>query len=175
MADGARWVARGGWARDEVAYPDGRELGEPVDYVTCARQPVTQRPRYESRATGATEGFDGRLARDEVARRVLVRAHGEGWCKPAQERRVPERLSRLEDVDHLLFVHELHRAVPDHIEHLSGCAVLDENDLALGEPSQLERLGDPVQLARFEAVEWWMEREERDGVAVSPTGFGHSR
>src|SRR5437762_3407115 len=76
-----------------------------------ARQPLAQRPGDEPGARGPAEHGQGRLARKQVADRVLVRPDGERGSEPGQERRVPEALARLEDVDHLVLVHELHRPV----------------------------------------------------------------
>ena len=99
---------------DQLLDANRPELRQRVDEVARLDEPFPQRHRDPPRALRPPEHDERLLPRDHVADRVLVGPHREGRGEPRQERRMAEALARLEDVDGLALMDELHRARPDH-------------------------------------------------------------
>ena len=93
-------------------------------------------------------------------------ADGERRGEPRQKRRVAEALSRFEDVDYLLLVHKLHRAVSNDVEGLGWLAVLDERNVADAILAQSHCRSDLLDLRPLKAVKGRMPCEERRSVRV---------
>ena len=99
----------------------------------------------------------------------LARADGERGREPGQQRRMAEGLARLEHVDHLVAVVELHRARAHDVERVGRRPVLDQRRLAGGVGALRRRRGQRGQLVRRQPVEGRMAAEElRDVGAAQP-------
>ena len=118
-----------------------------------SRQPLSQRRGDVAGAGGAAEHLHRRLARHQVARCVLVSAHGESRRHTRQKRGMPEALTGLEDVDDLLLVEELHGALAYDEQMLCRLGVLDEYVLAGRVAACLRGGRDRRELVRGECIE----------------------
>ena len=136
-----------------------------------ACQTLPQRRSDEAGAGGTAQDGERLLARQQVADRVLVGADGERRREARQQRWVAEALARLEHVDYLIFVYELHRAVADHVEVLRRAAVLDEDGLAGGVGAGFDRRCDAEDLVGLDGVEGSEPGEE----ASDAGRVGHAR
>ena len=158
---------------NERAQMGGALLGLGMGDVAGADEPLPKRGGDELHASRARQHDPGGVGRDEEAHRGVAGVDVEGGRHPGEERRMPERLAGLEDVDRLLLVPQLDRPGADDVEPLRGGAVLGEDRRAGGVRPFLRRCGDPLELRLGEAVERRKPAEELCGRAIGLIGLDH--
>ena len=91
------------------------------------------RRRSLRRRTGRAPRSASSLRNQVADHGRLVTAHRERRCHPRQQRRMAEALTGLEDLDDLLLVDQLDRALDDDVQVVRRLTVLDEDVVADGE------------------------------------------
>ena len=131
-----------------------------VDGLPGAGQPLAHR-RGNKRDPGlGTEQAARRSGLKPHAPRGLVGPDREGRRHAGQQRRVTEALARLEHLDHLALVDQLHRAGEDHPQSGGRLAVLHQHHLA-GPQLAFDGGGDELpELVGVEAVEGRVPSQE---------------
>ena len=124
-------LAEHGRAVDELLDPDRCHLRERVHHVSGQCQTLPERGRDVAGAGRTAENRERLVAADQVADHGrLVTAHRECRRHACQQRRVAEALTGLQDLDDLLLVDELDRALDDDVQVVRRLAVLDEDVVA---------------------------------------------
>lgn len=140
-------------AVDQGAHPPRAELRQRVHRVAGADQAVTEAAGDVGHAGGVAEHPQRGTLADQQARDVGVRTHGERRGEAREQRRMAEALARLEHVDDLVAVDELHRPAAHDVEPGGGIAVLHQQRGARLAPHRHRRLGRRGQLLRRQRVE----------------------
>jgi hypothetical protein len=161
-------IAEDGRTADERRDAHRAHLGQPVHRMPGAHEPFAKRGRDESRTGRAAQERNRDVGRNQIADRVFMRPHGERGSQPSKQGRVTEGLPRLENVDGLVLVNELHRPAPDDVEVGGGRPVLDQSVFPGAVRARLDRPGDTLQLVLGEPRERWMAGEELGNVAYCP-------
>ena len=133
---------------------------QPVDRVTGTGQARAHRPCHVAHAGVRGEDAPGGRRAQQRTTRGLAGADGERGRHSAQQRGVPEALTRLEHHDRLALVQKLERAAQHGVQARRRHAVLDQNGLT-GLQADLPRPGHRRgELFRGELVERRLQREK---------------
>ena len=99
-------------------------------------------PRQERHPVPGREDAFGDLGLEQVTDGLLVGADGEGGLVAGEQRNVPEDLSLLMEVDHVISVQHLDRTGPDDVEEPSGLSTLHQDHVRGREELDPGRLDD---------------------------------
>ena len=158
---------------NQRAQMGGALLGLGMGDVAGADEPLPKRGGDELHARRARQHDPGGVRRDEQAHRGVAGVDVEGGRHPGEERRMAERLARLEDVDRLLLVPQLDRPGADDVEPLERARRPRRGSSRRRLRPFLRRRGDPLELRLGEAVERRKPAEELCGRAIGLIGLDH--
>ena len=129
--------------------------------------------RTRCRAIAQTEAVAAAVAstrrgdrrRDQVAKRVVDRAHRHRRRLPGHHRRETEEVAGLEQVDDDVAGDELQLPLADHADRVGGRAALRSRiDVAGRQVDDLDRATDLLEVLRVELGERVVLTQERDGL-----------